>query len=85
MQQMLDQCAHMMGGMMNNGMMLVGTPIVLALVIGGTVLLVRLFRTRSGTRERTPLTILQERFARGELDIAEYQERRSMLVSQGEV
>ncbi len=94
---MIDQCAQMMGGMMNNGMMmgggmmggmmgmmLVGTLIVLALVIGGIVLLVRLFRTRISTTERTPLTILQERFARGELDIAEYQERRSMLVSQGE-
>ncbi len=98
MQQMIDQCSQMMGNMMNNGMMmgggmmggmmnmmLVGTLLVLALVIAGVVLLVRLFRTRAGATERTPLTILQERFARGELDIEEYQQRRSVLVSQGEV
>ncbi len=71
----------MMGGML--GMMLVGTFLVLALVMAGVVLLVRVFRTHAGAAEHTPLTLLQERFARGELDIEEYQERRSILVSQG--
>ncbi len=98
MQQMIDQCSQMMGNMMNNGMMmgggmmggmmnmmLFGTLLVVALVVAGVVLLLRLFRTRINASERTPLTILQERFARGELNIEEYQERRSILASQGEV
>ena len=98
MQHMIDQCAQIMGNMMHNGMMmgggmmggmmgmmLVGTLLVLALVIAGVMLLVRVFRTRAGAAGHTPLTILQERFARGELDIEEYQQRRNILVSQGEV
>ncbi len=98
MQQMIDQCAQMMGGMMNNGMMnngmmnngmmgmmLLGTLIVLALVFTSVMLLVRMFRARASTTEGTPLTILQKRFARGELGIEEYQERRSLLVRHGEV
>ena len=97
MQQMIDQCTRMMSSMITNdmmmgggmmggmmGMMLVGTLLVLALVIVGVVLLVRLLRNRTGAAYQTPLTILQERFARGELGIEEYQERRSILLSQGE-
>ena len=89
---MIDQCAQMMGGMMGNGMMgdgmmgmmLGGTLLVLALVIGGVVLLGRVLRPRAGAAEHTPLTILQERFARGELGIEEYQERCSILARQAE-
>ena len=90
---MIDQCAHMMGGMLGNGMMmgggmlgmlLGGTLLVLALIIGGVVLLGRVLRPRAGAAEHTPLTILQERFARGELGIEEYQERCSILARQAE-
>ena len=59
------------------------------LVIGATVLLVVLVlrgaRTPTGPRDParlTPFQILRERFARGEIDQAEYEEKRR-VISQG--
>jgi putative membrane protein len=60
--------------------------LVLALVIGGAVLLVRWVAGPSpGTTphqpppDRTALDILKERFARGEIDREEFEERRRVL------
>ena len=52
------------------------------LIILGVVALVKwLFGSPSGSisRERTPLDILQERYARGEIDRDEYEEKRRDL------
>lgn len=58
--------------------------LVLALVIGVAVLLVRgLAGPWHGTQPmppgRTPLDILKERFARGEIDKDEFEQRRRVL------
>lgn len=55
------------------------------LVIGGIVYVVR-GADRRGERQppaedRTPARILEERFARGEIDETEYKERRELLTS----
>jgi putative membrane protein len=49
------------------------------LVIIGIVLLVRLLWLRIGGGETDALRILQERFARGEINREEYEEPRSVL------
>ena len=70
------------GGMMGGGLGMV--------LFWGLIILVIVFAVRGlggfGTRrdfsapsEKTPLQILQERFARGEIDKQEYDERRKML------
>ncbi|MEQ9640579.1 MAG: SHOCT domain-containing protein [Alphaproteobacteria bacterium] len=60
--------------------------VVLALVIAVAVLLVRWLggptastHSHHGTPGRTPLDILKERFARGEIDREEFEERRRVL------
>jgi putative membrane protein len=58
----------------------------LAIVVGVVVLLVRwlggsdhpLFRS-TGQPSRSPLDILKERLARGEIDVAEFEERKRAL------
>jgi uncharacterized membrane protein len=64
---------------------------VLALFVAIPVLLLLLLRQvilggvrdgiKSAHRDDDPLTILQRRFARGEIDQAEYDERRRILTS----
>ncbi len=91
---MIEQCTEMMrnmGGMMGGGMMggnmmggmmwsmMLGTILILILVIVGVVLLVRLLWNRVDGGKTDALNILQERFARGEINLEEYQERRSVL------
>lgn len=50
------------------------------LLIAGAVLLVRALSGGGwGTRHDSALQILRERFARGEIDAAEYAERREQL------
>jgi putative membrane protein len=59
----------------------------LAVLVGLVVLLVRWlgssehspFRHTPGPGSRSPLDILKERLARGEIDVAEYEERRRAL------
>lgn len=79
----------MMGcdGMMGAGWM--GAPMVLwpvfllALVVGGLWLLGRAFGDRSprpgGDADPRALSILEERFARGEIDREEFEQRRQTL------
>ncbi len=92
MQQMIEQCSQMMSTMMNGGMMggmmdgmmlpmLIGPLLFIALIAVGVMLLVRLMRNRTNGTSQTPHTILAERFARGEIGLEEYQERRSVLLS----
>ncbi len=90
MQQMFAQCMNMMGGMMDGGMMgamlwpvLGGTLFLIALVVAGAVLLLRALSHRMNTTQQQPLRLLQERFARGELDAEEYQQRLSTLQGRG--
>jgi len=86
MQQMFEQCMSMMSGMMGGGMMgsmiwpmLGGTLLFITLIIAGGVLLLRALQNRTNTLHQQPLEILQERFARGEVDLEEYQQRLSVL------
>jgi uncharacterized membrane protein len=91
MQQMFAQCMNMMnmmGGMMDGGMMgallwpvLGGMLLLIALVVVGGALLLRAFSNRAVRQQ--PLRLLQERFARGELDAEEYQHRLSILQGRG--
>ncbi len=67
------------GGGMGIGMLLIW-----GLVIAAIVVLARGFGGRSGggeprLREKTPLDILGERYARGEIDKAEFEQKRSDL------
>ena len=55
-------------------------------IIVGVVLLIRYFTTGQGgggaaQGSRDPLDILKERYARGEIDTEEYEERRKILGS----
>jgi putative membrane protein len=65
--------------------MMVAMLLFVALVIGGVVWLVLGLtrdRERSGAATRVPggaLEVLERRFAEGEIDVDEYQERRSTL------
>ena len=69
------------GGWMGIGMLLFW-----GLIIFGIVVLVRAFGGTSGfaasqprLRDKTPLDILAERYARGEIDKAEFEQKRSDL------
>jgi putative membrane protein len=79
---MMDHMGYYMGEF-GWGWMLLGALHMIvfwALVIGAVWLLVRAVaggRTRSGSRA---LEILQERYARGEIDKTEYQQRRDDLL-----
>ncbi len=57
----------------------------IALILGAIVLVVRWFGgelgARSGANTKTALQILEERFARGEIDKGEYEERRRVLTN----
>lgn len=77
---------HMMGwGGAWYGMIL--GPIFMIIVIAAIVALILVFARSLGgpwhghppTASRTPLDILKERFARGEIDKQEYEERRRVL------
>jgi putative membrane protein len=90
MQQMFEQCMVMMGSMMGGDMMgtmlwlvLGGTLVLIALVVVGGVLFLRALSHRMNTVRQHPLQLLQERFARGELDAEEYQQRLSILQGRG--
>lgn len=72
-----------MSGWWGGGMVLVWL-VFLALIVGGLVLVVRAFTgappsDREDARRRA-LTILEERFARGEIDRNEFEERRETLL-----
>ncbi|MGH9267193.1 MAG: SHOCT domain-containing protein [Acidimicrobiales bacterium] len=66
------------------GWMGVGWLVFLAILILGVVLLVRALSGKVGREEgsaRGPLEILSERFARGEIDREEFEERHRILRS----
>lgn len=75
------------GGMMGMIFGLLLMILLIAAVVVGAVLLMRaLWRPGEGQRENPPsrdpaLQILEERFARGEIDREEYQERRCTLTA----
>jgi putative membrane protein len=63
----------------------IGMLIFWALVIGAVIVLVRWLSAKSsatdvpGTRRESPLDILRERYARGEIDKEEFEQRRRDL------
>ncbi len=74
-----------MMGMMNGGMMgmmgsmLLGALFLIALFVVGVVLLIRFIGNCADGGQRDAVRILGERFARGEIDREEYQERITTL------
>jgi putative membrane protein len=70
----------MMGGMMLP--MFLGLLLVVSLVTLMIVLFVRGRKDGQSIMPCNSLTILQERFARGEIDVEEYQQRRGILLDQ---
>lgn len=79
---MIEQCMNMMGGGMMGGMMLPMLLVMLlvgALIVAGIVFLIRHLSSGGTGTNSTALKILQERYARGELDHEDYQERRRLL------
>ena len=74
----------MMDGMGGVGMGLFGWVfmiLVWVLIIAGIIALVKwLMQSTSGSqRKKTPLEILQERFARGDIDEGEYERKKNIL------
>lgn len=64
------------------GGMVLWTLLLIALVVGGIWLAVRAFRGDSGPtapHRSSALQILEDRFARGEIDSDEFEERRRAL------
>jgi len=76
---MIEQCMQMMRGMLNMDMMLGGTLLLVAVVGTGVAFTRRVYRPPASTVQHTPLTILHERLARGEIGVEEYKQRRSLL------
>ena len=67
------------GGMFFGPLFMIGGPVLLIVLV---VLLIRWLsdsRDSPGVRLRTPREILDERFAKGEIERAEYGERRKAL------
>lgn len=75
---MMD-CACSMGIGSMTWMMLFPALILAVLVIGGIVLVRRLWPSASTGSDSSPLRILEERYARGEIDRDEFDERRGHL------
>jgi uncharacterized membrane protein len=82
---MFEQCMAMMGGMMGTMLWLVlgGTLFLIAFVVAGAVLFLQALSRSTNTMLQQPLRLLQEQFARGELDAEEYLQRLSILQSRG--
>lgn len=66
-------------GMILGPMMMIAF-VVLTVVVIAWVLRASGLGWQSGSQERTSLDILKDRFARGEIDRAEYEERKKLLV-----
>jgi uncharacterized membrane protein len=81
MQQIFEQCMVMMGSML--WLVVGGALFLIALVVAGVVMLLRALFHRMNTTQQQPLRLLQERFASGELDVEEYQQRLSVLQGRG--
>ncbi len=70
------------GGMIVGPLLMILVPVLL---IAAVLLAVRRFWTSSAqTVPQTPLDILKERFARGNIDKEEFEERRRILSDQGD-
>lgn len=73
-----------MDGMMGCGVMAVVWLLFIALLVGGVVFLVRALTDRGvgpGRSASSAMEMLEERFARGEIDRDEFEERRRALQS----
>ena len=80
--QGLDQHGHMWGGGFGMAFGFIMMIVVIAAIVGVIVLVVRWLGagpSRRPATERTALDILEERFARGEIDAQEFQDRRRTL------
>lgn len=75
---MMD-CACSMGMASMTWMMLLPALFVAALVVGGIVLVRKLWSGNVPGGDSSPLRILEERYARGEIDRDEFNERREHL------
>lgn len=67
-------------GMIFGPVMMIAVLVVTALIIAWAFRALGL-GWQSRAREKSPLDILQERFARGEIDRPEYEERKQLLSS----
>lgn len=73
-----------MGGMMGCGAMALLWLLFVVLLVAGVVVLVRALTERgvgTGSRASSAMEILEGRFARGEIDRDEFEERRRALQS----
>jgi putative membrane protein len=53
----------------------------IALIVGGIVLVIRPSKANPPAQRDQALDILDQRFARGEIDEEEYQKRRSLVIA----
>jgi putative membrane protein len=78
----IEQHPHVWGGGGGFGMIfgVIMMIVVIAVIVGVIVLVVRWLAPGSARRaERTAIDILEGRFARGEIDAQEFQDRRRVL------
>lgn len=84
---MMGHAGMMTGGMWWMLLWFVLAVVIIAAVVVGAILLVRSLWTRAepfgATIDSSALSILMERYARGEIDRDEYEERRGTLTGAG--
>jgi putative membrane protein len=80
-------CGGGMGGWMGGWMFLASLVFLVLLILSGVLVWALIKREGNPTRPSPPLTeaydILEQRYARGEIDLQEFEERRQALRSQG--
>ena len=80
-------CGGGMGGWMGGWMFLASLVFLVLLILSGVLVWALIKREGKPTRQSPPLPealdILEQRYARGEIDLQEFEERRQALRSQG--